>query len=67
MVGILSSTAALQTDDVADLLMTHLQLLSAVDAIAAKAAAEPETKSIGLQLKLAAGLARTKRRKVDVL
>lgn len=66
MVGIVTAPVAMSAHDVADLVARHLQLLGAVDAIAAEAAATPETKNIGLQLKLAAGMARTKRRAAAV-
>lgn len=62
MVGIVAAPVAMNARDVADLVAIHLRLISAVDAIAAAAASKPETKDIGLQLKLAAGAARTRRR-----
>lgn len=61
MVGIVTAPVAMSAHDVADLVARHLQLLGA-----AEAAATPETKNIGLQLKLAAGMARTKRRAAAV-
>lgn len=66
MVGIVAAPVAMSAHDVADLVARHLQLLGAVDAIAAEAASKPETKDIGLQLKRAAGMARTKRRAAAV-
>ncbi len=66
MVGIVAAPVAMSAHDVADLVAMHLRLISAVDAIAAEAASKPETKDIGLQLQLAAGMARTKRRAAAV-
>ncbi|TQD37440.1 hypothetical protein ACTTAK_06650 [Rhodobacter capsulatus] len=57
MVGIVAAPVAMSAYDVADLVARHLRLISA-----AEAAAKPETKDIGLQLQLAAGAARTRRR-----
>jgi len=66
MVGIIASPVALHASDVADLVAMHLRLLSTVDDIAAGAVTKPETKDIGLQLKLAADVARATRSKSRV-
>ena len=61
MVGIVAQPEPIHAASVAELTAAHLVLLAAVDALADEAVIKPETKDIGLQLKLAAGAARTAR------